>query len=138
MCRISRRSTESTFIYIGCNCKTGRRESDETVFIHFDIAVFADKEIEAALSGVLHRETPDAVFSFNFFPVISQVCKKEAVRYDLLKGFFTQVMLDLAGVFRCGLLVDAQRDEKAGQHFVPFIYIGCNLKTGRREGDESH
>ncbi len=40
-----------------------------------------DKEIEAALSGVLHRETPDAVFSFNFFPVISQVCKKEAVRY---------------------------------------------------------
>ncbi len=40
-----------------------------------------DKEIEAALSGVLHRETPDAVFSFNFFPLISQVCKKEAVRY---------------------------------------------------------
>ena len=40
-----------------------------------------NKEIEAALSGVLHRETPDAVFSFNFFPVISQVCKKEAVRY---------------------------------------------------------
>lgn len=40
-----------------------------------------DKEIEAALSGVLHSETPDAVFSFNFFPVISQVCKKEAVRY---------------------------------------------------------
>ena len=56
---------------------------------------------------------------------------------DLLKGLFAQVMLDLAGVFCCGLLVDAQRDEKAGQHFVPFIYIGCNLKTGRREGDET-
>lgn len=40
-----------------------------------------DREIEKALSGVLHKETPDVVFSFNFFPVISQVCKKEAVRY---------------------------------------------------------
>lgn len=40
-----------------------------------------DAQIERALSAVLHRETPDAVFSFNFFPVISRVCKKEAVRY---------------------------------------------------------
>ncbi len=40
-----------------------------------------DVEIEEALSGVLHRETPDIVFSFNYFPVISQVCRKEAVKY---------------------------------------------------------
>lgn len=40
-----------------------------------------DAQIERALSAVLHRETPDAVFSFNYFPVISRVCKKEAVRY---------------------------------------------------------
>lgn len=40
-----------------------------------------DAEIEAELSAVLHRETPDIVFSFNFFPVISQVCKKESIRY---------------------------------------------------------
>ena len=40
-----------------------------------------DAEIETELSGILHSETPDLVFSFNYFPVISQVCKKEAVRY---------------------------------------------------------
>ncbi len=40
-----------------------------------------DAEIEKALSGALHRETPDVVFSFNYFPVISQVCRKESVRY---------------------------------------------------------
>lgn len=40
-----------------------------------------DAEIEAELSGVLHTETPDAVFSFNYFPVISQVCKKEGIKY---------------------------------------------------------
>lgn len=40
-----------------------------------------DAEIEEALSGVLHRESPDVVFSFNYFPVISQVCRKETVRY---------------------------------------------------------
>lgn len=40
-----------------------------------------DAEIESSLSGVLHKETPDVVFSFNYFPVISQVCRKEAVKY---------------------------------------------------------
>ena len=40
-----------------------------------------DAETKSALSAVLHKETPDAVFSFNFFPVISQVCNKEAIRY---------------------------------------------------------
>lgn len=29
----------------------------------------------------LHKETPDIVFSFNFFPVISNVCKKENIQY---------------------------------------------------------
>lgn len=40
-----------------------------------------DAELEQDLTSVLHRETPDAVFSFNYFPVISNVCKKEDVRY---------------------------------------------------------
>ena len=33
------------------------------------------------LTAALHREVPDVVFSFNYFPVISNVCKKEDVRY---------------------------------------------------------
>lgn len=38
-------------------------------------------EAEARLSGVLRGEVPDAVFSFNYFPVISKVCQTEGVRY---------------------------------------------------------
>ena len=40
-----------------------------------------DAELEQDLSSVLHKETPDIVFSFNYFPVISNVCKKEDIRY---------------------------------------------------------
>ena len=38
-------------------------------------------KVEEALSSVLHKEAPDAVFSFNYYPVISKVCAKEGVRY---------------------------------------------------------
>lgn len=40
-----------------------------------------DARLEEALTATLHKEVPDAVFSFNYFPVISVVCKKENVRY---------------------------------------------------------
>lgn len=40
-----------------------------------------DEVIEANLSSVLHREVPDAVFSFNYFPLVSNVCKKENISY---------------------------------------------------------
>ena len=40
-----------------------------------------DAEIESELSGAFIRETPDVVFSFNYFPVISQVCRKNDIKY---------------------------------------------------------
>lgn len=40
-----------------------------------------DAELEKDLSAFLRREVPDVVFSFNYFPVISNVCKKEDIRY---------------------------------------------------------
>lgn len=40
-----------------------------------------DAEIEAELTSSLRKEVPDMVFSFNYFPVISNVCKKENIRY---------------------------------------------------------
>lgn len=40
-----------------------------------------DVEIEAELTDALRKEVPEAVFSFNYFPVISNVCKKENIRY---------------------------------------------------------
>ena len=40
-----------------------------------------DEEVAKNLALFLHMETPDVVFSFNYFPVISNVCKKEDIRY---------------------------------------------------------
>lgn len=40
-----------------------------------------DAQIEAELTGSLRKEAPDLVFSFNYFPVISNVCKAEKIRY---------------------------------------------------------
>lgn len=38
-------------------------------------------EIDSELTSALHKENPDVVFSFNYFPVISNVCKKEDITY---------------------------------------------------------
>ena len=40
-----------------------------------------DAELEKELASSLRKEIPDIVFSFNYFPVISNVCKKENIRY---------------------------------------------------------
>lgn len=40
-----------------------------------------DSEIEAALAAKLHETVPGAVFSFNYFPLISNVCKREGLPY---------------------------------------------------------
>ena len=40
-----------------------------------------DAEIEASLTARLHEAVPDAVFSFNYFPLISNVCKQEGLPY---------------------------------------------------------
>lgn len=49
-----------------------------------------DAEIETELTRMLNTETPDVVFSFNYFPVISQVCKKEGIKY--IPGSMTALM----------------------------------------------
>lgn len=40
-----------------------------------------DAQIEEALASRLHETVPDAVFSFNYFPLISNVCKREGLPY---------------------------------------------------------
>ena len=40
-----------------------------------------DAEIESALSKKLRETVPDAVFSFNYFPLVSNVCKREDLPY---------------------------------------------------------
>lgn len=38
-------------------------------------------EAEKRLSDTLRGESPDVVFSFNFFPIVSKVCEKEGIPY---------------------------------------------------------
>ncbi len=40
-----------------------------------------DAEVTAELQSAIRRESPDAVFSFNYFPVLSEGCRKEGVPY---------------------------------------------------------
>lgn len=40
-----------------------------------------DAEIETALASRLRETVPDAVFSFNYFPLISNVCRSEGLPY---------------------------------------------------------
>lgn len=40
-----------------------------------------DAEIESALAGKLREAVPDVVFSFNYFPLVSNVCKREGLPY---------------------------------------------------------
>lgn len=40
-----------------------------------------DSELEQHLASFLRKEVPDVLFSFNYFPVISNVCKKENIKY---------------------------------------------------------
>lgn len=40
-----------------------------------------DTATEKRLTESLHKETPDFVFSFNYFPVVSNVCRQENIRY---------------------------------------------------------
>lgn len=40
-----------------------------------------DAQIEADLTNRLHETVPDAVFSFNYFPLVSNVCKREGLPY---------------------------------------------------------
>lgn len=40
-----------------------------------------DEAVERKLAEALHKEIPDFVFSFNYFPLVSNVCKQESIRY---------------------------------------------------------
>ena len=46
-----------------------------------DQDVVHNREVEEALTTALHKESPDVVFSFDFFPVISTICATEDIQY---------------------------------------------------------
>ena len=40
-----------------------------------------NKAVEASLADAIHQAKPDFVFSFNYFPLVSNVCKQADIRY---------------------------------------------------------
>lgn len=59
-----------------------RREGHSLVcFPFFNKDARNDESAVAGLPALIKKETPDAVFSFNYFPVVSNVCHKENLRY---------------------------------------------------------
>ena len=50
-------------------------------FLSINENLYDDPDIMFRLSKMLRKETPDIVFSFNYFPVISHVCMRENIRY---------------------------------------------------------
>ena len=59
-----------------------RAEGHEVVCYPFDNKDGRrDNVLEQDLAAALRRSVPDVVFSFNYFPVISNVCKREDIRY---------------------------------------------------------
>ena len=59
-----------------------RREGHTLVcFPFFNKDARNDASAVSGLPALLHKETPDVVFSFNYFPVVSNVCHKENIRY---------------------------------------------------------
>ncbi|MCH3998839.1 MAG: DUF3880 domain-containing protein [Lachnospiraceae bacterium] len=40
-----------------------------------------DAELENRLEKAIEKETPDFVFSFNYFPVVSNACERKGIRY---------------------------------------------------------
>ena len=54
-----------------------RREGHTLVcFPFFNKDARNDAFAVSGLPALLHKETPDVVFSFNYFPVVSNVCHK--------------------------------------------------------------
>ena len=92
-----------------------------------------DTEIETELSGVLHRELPDVVFSFNYFPVISQVCKKEGIRYISWIYDSPYVMLySYTAVNPCNVIYVFDKElylefHNAGIHTVHYMPMAANV-----------
>lgn len=89
-------------------------------------------EIEAGLTKKLRETVPDAVFSFNYFPVVSNACKKESVRYISWIYDSPYVMLYSYTVINpCNTIYVFDRDlyeefHSAGIHTVHYLPMAAN------------
>ena len=91
-----------------------------------------DEAIESSLMGVLRKETPDIVFSFNYFPLISNICKKAGIRYISWIYDSPYVMLySYTAINPCNTIYVFDRElcrefEQAGIHTVHYLPMAAN------------
>ena len=93
-----------------------------------------DSVIEAELASALHKETPDVVFSFNYFPVISNVCKKEDIKYIAWIYDSPYVMLySYTAINPCNIIYVFDKElylefHNAGISTVHYLPMAANVK----------
>ncbi len=91
-----------------------------------------DEKSVAQLPALIRREAPDAVFSFNYFPVVSNVCKRENIRYISWIYDSPYVMLySYTAINPCNIIYVFDKDlylefHKAGIHTVHYLPMAAN------------
>lgn len=105
-----------------------------------------DPAAEHQLQEVLHKEHPDAVFSFDYFPVISDTCQKEHIRYISWIYDSPYVLLYSRTVLNpCNTVYVFDKElymefHNAGVNTVQYMPLAVNIErldiASRREGKE--
>lgn len=86
------------------------------------------------LAETLHRETPDFVFSFNYFPLISNVCKKEDIKYISWIYDSPYVMLySYTAINPCNIIYVFDKElclefQRAGINTVHYLPMAANVE----------
>ncbi len=101
-----------------------------------------DEETEKRLQTLLHKETPDVVFSLNYFPVISRICQQEDIRYIswtydcpcyLLYSTTILAPCNVAYVFDKALYLEFHRAGISTVHYMPLAADTQRLDSIRTE-----
>lgn len=91
-----------------------------------------DEAVESALMEELKKEIPDIVFSFNYFPLISNVCKKAEIRYIAWVYDSPYVMLYSCTVINpCNTIYVFDKElclefQRAGIHTVHYLPMAAS------------
>lgn len=93
-----------------------------------------DKATELRLTDTLQKETPDFVFSFNYFPLISNVCKKEDIKYISWVYDSPYVMLySYTAINPCNIIYVFDKElclefQRAGINTVHYLPMAANVE----------
>ena len=112
-----------------------RKEGHTLVcFPFFNKDARSDGSAVAGLPALLHKETPDIVFSFNYFPIVSNVCKQENIRYISWIYDSPYVMLySYTAINPCNTIYVFDQDvylefHKAGISTVHYLPMAANVE----------